>query len=95
MSSWKYDWGRKNAGLKVSIQGHKNDKKLKIQKKKKNPIFNVLFMIFCDIWCMWIKKNTLNSNKILMKAEFIEKIRILLSKARLRELLRLEPCTGD
>ena len=30
-----------------------------------------------------------------MKAGFTEKIKILLSKAGLRELLRLEPCTGD
>ena len=30
-----------------------------------------------------------------MKAKFIEKIEILLSKAGLRELLRLEVCTGD
>ena len=30
-----------------------------------------------------------------MKVKIIEKIKILLSKAGLRELLRLEPCTGD
>ena len=30
-----------------------------------------------------------------MKAKIIEKIKILLSNSGLRELLRLEPCTGD
>ena len=52
-------------------------------------------MSFREVWYMWIKKNTLNSNKILMKAEFIEKIEILLSKARLLELLRLELTPGN
>ena len=41
------------------------------------------------------EKNTLNLNEILMKAEFIEKIEILLSKAELRELLRLELTPGN
>ena len=40
-------------------------------------------------------KNTLNINKILMKAEFIEKMKILLSTAGLRELLRLELTPGN
>ena len=30
-----------------------------------------------------------------MEAEFIKKIKILPSETRLRERLRLEPCTGD
>ena len=37
----------------------------------------------------------LNRNKILMKAEFIQKFKILLSKAELRELLRLELTPGN
>ena len=41
------------------------------------------------------QKNTLNFNRILMKSEVIEKMESLLNKAELRELLRLEPCTGD
>ena len=40
-------------------------------------------------------KNMPNTNKILMKAEFVEKIKILLSKAGLRELLRLELTPGN
>ena len=41
------------------------------------------------------QKNMLNLNKILMKVEFIEKIKILLSKAGLRELRRLELTPGN
>ena len=41
------------------------------------------------------QKNMENLNKIPMKAKIIEKITFLLSKTGLRELLRLEPCTGD
>ena len=40
-------------------------------------------------------KNTLSMNKILMNAEFIKKMEILLSKAELRELLRLELTPGN
>ena len=41
------------------------------------------------------QKNTMNLNKILMKVEIIEKMKILLSKAELRELLRLELTPGN
>ena len=41
------------------------------------------------------QKNTLNVNKILIKAEFIKKMKILLSKAELRGLLRLELTPGN
>ena len=37
----------------------------------------------------------MNLNKILMKDEMIEKIKILLSKAELRELVRLELTPGN
>ena len=54
MSSWKYDLSRKNAEFKVSIEGQKNVKKMKILEK--NWYFYVSFNIFGDIWYMWIKK---------------------------------------
>ena len=41
------------------------------------------------------QKNMLNVNKILLKAEIIEKMEILLSKAGLGELLRLELTPGN
>ena len=50
---------------------------------------------FQGIFAYVNQKNTLNLNKILMEAEFIKKIKILPSETRLRERLRLEPCTGD
>ena len=92
MSSWKYNLSRKNAELKVSIQGQKNVKKMLFFEKLRF----LRFIYYFSWYLVYVnQKNMLNLNKILMKAKIIKKMKILLSKAGLRELLRLEPCTGD
>ena len=66
---------RKNAEGKVSIQGQKNVKKLKMLKKLRLFMFHFRFWV---IFGVCESKNTLNLNKILIKAKFIEKFDILL-----------------
>ena len=55
-------------------------------------MFHLLFFMLFGV-CE--SKNTLDMNKILMKAEIIKIMKILMSKAGLRELLRLELTPGN
>ena len=69
-----------------------NVKKIEILKKIRFLTFYLRFIVIFGVY-EW--KYMLNMNKILMKAKFIEKMKILLSKAGLRELLRLELTPGN